>query len=147
MATKATQSLVLPGPFATVTVIGAPAFTIIGVAVTLMVRLCVCVCTVTGPLVASLVADYFGEPSAVRNFGMVYSAKVFGGLIGIGLPALLVTSHRLMVPFLVAGPLSLCAAAMTRMLHLRPPVTAFKVSAAVVPTYDFHAKRSADPRE
>jgi MFS family permease len=69
------------------------------------------------PLVASLVADYFGEPSAVRNFGMVYSAKLFGGLIGIGLPALLVASHRLMVPFLVAGLLSLCAAAMTRMLH------------------------------
>ena len=45
------------------------------------------------PLVASLVADYFGEPSAVRNFGMVYSAKLFGGLIGIGLPALLVASH------------------------------------------------------
>ena len=62
------------------------------------------------PLVASLVADYFGEPSAVRNFGMVYSAKLFGGLIGIGLPALLVASHSLMMPFLVAGLLSLCAA-------------------------------------
>ena len=39
------------------------------------------------PLLASLVADYFGERNAVRNFGLVYSAKLFGGLIGIGLPA------------------------------------------------------------
>jgi MFS family permease len=69
------------------------------------------------PLVASLVADYFGEPSAARNFGLVYSAKMFGGLIGIGLPALLVASDHLMVPFVVAGLLSLCAAVMTRMLH------------------------------
>ncbi|CAN5340488.1 OFA family MFS transporter [soil metagenome] len=69
------------------------------------------------PLVASLVADYFGEPSAARNFGMVYSAKLFGGLIGVGLPALLVASAHLMIPFLVAGLLSLCAAVMTRLLH------------------------------
>lgn len=69
------------------------------------------------PLVASLVADYFGEPSAVRNFGVVYSAKLFGGLIGIGVPTLLVASQHLLVPFLVAGLLSLCAAVMTRLLH------------------------------
>jgi MFS family permease len=69
------------------------------------------------PLVASLVADYFGEPNAARNFGLVYSAKLFGGLIGIGLPTLLVASDRLMIPFLVAGLLSLAAAVMTRMLH------------------------------
>src|ERR1700752_2544332 len=42
------------------------------------------------PLLASLVADYFGERNAVRNFGLVYSAKLFGGLIGIGLPAFVV---------------------------------------------------------
>ena len=69
------------------------------------------------PLVASLVADYFGEPSAARNFGLVYSAKMFGGLIGVGLPALLVASQHLMIPFLVAGLLSLCAAVMSRMLY------------------------------
>jgi MFS family permease len=69
------------------------------------------------PLFASLVADYFGEPSAVRNFGMVYSAKLFGGLIGVGLPALLVASHGLTIPFVAAGLLSLGAAVMTRLLH------------------------------
>jgi MFS family permease len=69
------------------------------------------------PLFASLVADYFGERNAVRNFGLVYSAKVFGGIIGVGLPALLVSSHGLTALFVVAGLLSLCAAVMTRLLH------------------------------
>jgi MFS family permease len=69
------------------------------------------------PLLASLIADYFGERNAVRNFGLVYSAKLFGGVIGVGLPALLVSSHGLMIPFVAAGLLSLCAAVMTRLLH------------------------------
>ncbi|WP_029113131.1 OFA family MFS transporter [Mycobacterium sp. URHB0044] len=69
------------------------------------------------PLFASLVADYFGEPNAVRNFGLVYSAKLFGGFIGVGIPALLVSAHGLTAVFVTAGLLSLCAAAMTRLLH------------------------------
>jgi MFS family permease len=69
------------------------------------------------PLFASLVADYFGEPNAVRNFGLVYSAKLFGGVIGVGLPALLVSSHGLAAPFVAAGLLSLLAAVMTRLIH------------------------------
>jgi MFS family permease len=69
------------------------------------------------PLFASLVADYFGEHNAVRNFGTVYSAKLFGGIIGVGLPALVVTSGGLTTLFVAAGLLSLCAAVMTRLLH------------------------------
>ena len=69
------------------------------------------------PLFASLVADYFGERNAVRNFGVVYSAKLFGGIIGVGLPALVVASHGLTIVFVAAGLLSLCAAVMTRLLH------------------------------
>jgi MFS family permease len=69
------------------------------------------------PLFASLVADYFGERNAVRNFGVVYSAKLFGGIIGVGLPALVVASHGLTMLFIAAGLLSLCAAVMTRLLH------------------------------
>jgi MFS family permease len=69
------------------------------------------------PLLASLVADYFGERNAVRNFGVVYSAKLFGGLIGIGLPALVVFSPALMDVFVAAGLISLCAAVTTRLLH------------------------------
>ena len=69
------------------------------------------------PLLASLVADYFGERNAVRNFGLVYSAKLFGGLIGIGLPAFVVSSPALMSVFVAAGLISLCAAVTTRLLH------------------------------
>lgn len=69
------------------------------------------------PLFASLVADYFGERNAVRNFGTVYSAKLFGGIIGVGLPALVVGSDGLAMLFVGAGVLSLCAAVMTRLLH------------------------------
>jgi MFS family permease len=69
------------------------------------------------PLFASLVADYFGERNAVRNFGVVYSAKLFGGIIGVGLPALVVVSDGLTLLFVAAGLLSLCAAVMTRLLH------------------------------
>jgi MFS family permease len=69
------------------------------------------------PLFASLVADYFGERNAVRNFGVVYSAKLFGGIIGVGLPALVVASDGLTLLFAAAGLLSLCAAVMTRLLH------------------------------
>jgi MFS family permease len=69
------------------------------------------------PLLASLVADYFGERNAVRNFGLVYSAKLFGGLIGIGLPAFVVSSPDLMRVFVAAGLIGLCAAVTTRLLH------------------------------
>ena len=69
------------------------------------------------PLFASLVADYFGERNAVRNFGVVYSAKLFGGIIGVGLPAFVVVSDGLTMLFVAAGLLSLCAAVMTRLLH------------------------------
>ena len=69
------------------------------------------------PLFASLVADYFGERNAVRNFGLVYSAKLFGGIIGVGLPVFVLSSHGLSILFVAAGLLSLCAAVMTRLLH------------------------------
>ncbi|MBP1820098.1 OFA family MFS transporter [Mycobacterium sp. OAE908] len=69
------------------------------------------------PLLASLVADYFGERNAVRNFGVVYSAKLFGGLIGIGLPAFVVSSPALMHVFVTAGLIGLCAAVTTRLLR------------------------------
>ena len=69
------------------------------------------------PLFASLVADYFGERNAVCNFGVVYSAKLFGGIIGVGLPAFVVGSHGLTLLFVAAGLLSMCAAVMTRLLH------------------------------
>ena len=40
-----------------------------------------------------------------------------GGIIGVGLPALVVASDGLTLLFAAAGLLSLCAAVMTRRLH------------------------------
>lgn len=68
-------------------------------------------------LFINLVADYFGESSAVGNFGLVYSAKIFGGLIGVGLPALLLPSGRLGVAFAAVGLLCLCTAIAPRRLQ------------------------------
>jgi MFS family permease len=83
------------------------------------------------PLFASLVADYFGERDAVRNFGLVYSAKLFGAVIGVGVPALLVSSHGLMIAFLAAGLISVCAAVTTGLLH-RPGLPTIHLPDAVL---------------
>jgi MFS family permease len=69
------------------------------------------------PLFASLVADYFGERNAVRNFGVVYSAKLFGGILGVGAPVLMIASQSLLTLFVAAGLLNVCAALLTRLLH------------------------------
>lgn len=84
------------------------------------------------PLFASLVADYFGERNAVRNFGLVYSAKLFGAVIGVGLPAVLVSSPGLIIAFLVAGLISVCAAVTTGLLH-RPGLPTIHLPGAVLP--------------
>jgi MFS family permease len=68
-------------------------------------------------LFINLVADYFGERSAVGNFGLVYSAKVFGGLIGVGLPALLLPAGRLGAAFVAVGLLCWCTAIAPRWLR------------------------------
>jgi MFS family permease len=68
-------------------------------------------------LFINLVADYFGERSAVGNFGLVYSAKMFGGLIGVGLPALLLPSGRLAAAFVVIGVICLGTALLPRRLQ------------------------------
>jgi MFS family permease len=69
------------------------------------------------PLLAGLAADYFGEQNAVRNFGVVYSAKAIGGLIGVGLPAFTVATPRLTVAFVAAGVICVLAALATRWLR------------------------------
>ena len=68
-------------------------------------------------LFINLVADYFGERSAVSNFGLVYSAKIFGGLIGVGLPAILIPSGQLGTAFVAIGLVCLCTAIAPRRLQ------------------------------
>jgi MFS family permease len=68
-------------------------------------------------LLLSLVADYFGERSVVDNFGLLYGAKLFGGVLGVLLPVLLVHAQRLGMAFVAAGLLCLCAAPLPRLLR------------------------------
>jgi MFS family permease len=62
------------------------------------------------PLFASIAREYFGEQSALEVHGVVYSAKAGGGLLGVGLAALAVTSWGFAATFLVAAFVSLGSA-------------------------------------
>jgi MFS family permease len=62
------------------------------------------------PLFASIAREYFGEQSAFEVHGLVYSAKAGGGLLGVGLAALAVTSWGFATTFLVASFVSLGSA-------------------------------------
>jgi MFS family permease len=62
------------------------------------------------PIFASLAREYFGEQSALEVHGLVYSAKAVGGVLGIGLAALAVTTWGWAATFLGAAVVSLVAA-------------------------------------
>lgn len=61
-------------------------------------------------LLVSLVRDYFGEESALQNFGVLYSAKAVGALFGVGLAAFVVSTHGYLGAFAAAGALSVLGA-------------------------------------
>ncbi len=60
-------------------------------------------------LLVGLVREYFGEESPAQNFGILYSAKAVGAVVGTGLAALAMTGPG----FVAAGLLSLAAAALS----------------------------------
>lgn len=64
------------------------------------------------PLFASLAREYFGDRSAVQTNAVVYSAKAFGGILGVGIAALVAPAWDLSVVFLLAGVLALGSAAL-----------------------------------
>ncbi|MFY1670128.1 MFS transporter [Plantactinospora sp. WMMB334] len=68
-------------------------------------------------LLVSMVRDWFGDAATVANYGIVYSGKALGGLLGIVLAALVVGTPESVVPFLVAGSLGLFGAALTRWMR------------------------------
>ena len=51
------------------------------------------------------------------NYGIVYTGKAVGGLVGIALAGLVVTASDSVVPFVVAGCLGLLGAALTRWMR------------------------------
>jgi MFS family permease len=71
------------------------------------------------PLFASLVPDYFGENNNASNYGLVYSAKLFGGIGGGGLAAGVVVAWGYTGAYVLAGCIALISAVLT--LFLRQP--------------------------
>jgi MFS family permease len=71
------------------------------------------------PLFAALVPDYFGENNNASNYGLVYSAKLFGGIGGGGLAAGVVNAWGYTGAYLLAGGIALLSAVLT--LFLRQP--------------------------
>jgi len=69
------------------------------------------------PLLVGMVRDWFGDDAKLPNYGIVYTGKAVGGLVGIGLAGLAVTSPGTAVAFVVAGCLGLSGAALTRRMH------------------------------
>jgi MFS family permease len=71
------------------------------------------------PLFASLVPDYFGENNNAQNYGLVYSAKLVGGVGGGGLAAGVISAWGYTGAYVLAGCIALLSAVLT--LFLRQP--------------------------
>lgn len=71
------------------------------------------------PLFAALVPDYFGENNNATNYGIVYSAKLVGGIGGGGLAAGVVSAWGYDGAYILAGGIALLSALLT--LFLRQP--------------------------
>ncbi|SDW39760.1 Sugar phosphate permease [Amycolatopsis xylanica] len=71
------------------------------------------------PLFASLVPDYFGENNNASNYGLVYSAKLVGGVGGGGLAAGVISAWGYTGAYILAGSIALVSAVLT--LFLRQP--------------------------
>lgn len=72
-------------------------------------------------LLPGLVGAYFGDDTALVNFGVVYSAKAVGAVLGVGLAAFVVLPDGYPAGFAVAAVLSVAGAAVLRSLR-RPGV-------------------------
>src|SRR5439155_6330155 len=89
------------------------------------------------PMFAALVPDYFGENNNASNYGLVYSAKLVGGVGGTGLAAGLVTDWGYTGTYILAGCIALFAALLTLLLRQpgreRPEPTPKEPDVAVTP--------------
>ncbi len=68
-------------------------------------------------LLPGLVGGYFGEDTGLPNFGVLYSAKGVGGVLGVGLAAFVVFPDGYVVSFAVAAVVSMAGAALLRGLR------------------------------
>jgi MFS family permease len=69
------------------------------------------------PMFASLTPDYFGENNNATNYGIAYSGKVISGLFGGGLGSMAVEAWGYSGAYILAGGISLVAAALALLLR------------------------------
>jgi MFS family permease len=87
------------------------------------------------PLFAALVPDYFGENNNAQNYGLVYSAKLVGGVGGVGLAAMLVDDFGFTGTYILAGCIALLSAALVLLLRQPGRITA-KPSESGIPEHE-----------
>jgi MFS family permease len=69
------------------------------------------------PMYASLVPDYFGENNNASNYGLVYSSKLVGSVVGIGVGASVIDSWGYTGAYLLAAGCALLSAATALLLR------------------------------
>jgi MFS family permease len=87
------------------------------------------------PLFAALVPDYFGENNNAQNYGLVYSAKLVGGIGGVGLAAMLVDDWGYTGTYIIAGCIALVSAALVLVLR-QPGRAGVEPSASGIPEHE-----------
>src|SRR6266581_5975525 len=81
------------------------------------------------PLFATITADYYGESVNAQNYGVVYSAKIPGGLAGGVLGAWVITHLGNTAPFTISAVLAFIAILLT-FTHKQPPLEQYEHAAA-----------------
>jgi MFS family permease len=69
------------------------------------------------PMFASLVPDYFGENNNASNYGLVYSSKLVGSVLGIGVGASVIDHWGYTGAYWIAGGSALLSAAVASFLR------------------------------
>jgi MFS family permease len=69
------------------------------------------------PMFASLVPDYFGENNNASNYGLVYSSKLVGSVVGIGVGASVIDNWGYTGAYWLAAASALVSAAVASLLR------------------------------
>jgi MFS family permease len=77
------------------------------------------------PLFATITADYYGESTNAQNYGVVYSAKIPGGLAGGVLGSAVITHMGYSAAFWISAVLAVLAIAMT-FTHRQPTLSQYE---------------------
>jgi MFS family permease len=80
------------------------------------------------PMFASLTPDYFGENNNASNYGLIYSSKLLGSIVGIGLGASIIDSWGYTGAYWLAATSALVSAIIA--LMFRQPGRGAKVATA-----------------